>query len=118
MYTKYENTHKKNFKRKDSKQAKVSLLIKDYFKDHKSITKDEFDNFLTFIELKTIWYTKEEQNILWNSILSYSTNKKAIDYEATIKGIMDLFKEDEKKKKINQIIIIRKKKLMKYLINI
>ena len=99
MYTKYENTHKKNFKRKDSKQAKVSLLIKDYFKDHKSITKDEFDNFLTFIELKTIWYTKEEQNILWNSILSYSINKKAIDYDATFKGIMDLFKEDEDEKK-------------------
>ena len=50
---------------------------------------------MDFIKLKTIWNKKEEQNILWNSILSYSTNKKSINYDAVFKGIMDLFKEDE-----------------------
>ena len=95
MCSKYENINKKIFKRKDSKQTKVSLLIKDYFKKNKSLTRDKFDKFLDFIELKTIWNKKEEQNILWNSILLYSTNKKSINYDAAFKGIMDLFKEDE-----------------------
>ena len=95
MCSKYENFNKKIFKRKDSKQTKVSLLIKDYFKKTKSLTRDKFDKFLDFIELKTIWNKKEEQNILWNSILKYSTNKKSINYDAAFKGIMDLFKEDE-----------------------
>ena len=95
MSSKYENINKKIFKRKDSKQTKVSLLIKDYFKKNQSLTRDKFDKFLEFIELKTIWNKKEEQNILWNSILLYSTNKKYLNYDAAFKGIMDLFKEDE-----------------------
>ena len=94
-YSKYDNNIKHNFKRKDSKQTKVTLLIKDYFKSHNSLTKEQFDDFLKFIDLKSIWYTKEEQNILWNSIISNSKNKFAINYDSAFKGIMDLFKEDD-----------------------
>ena len=71
------------------------LLIKDYFNNHTSLTKDKFEEFLIFIDLKTIWYTKEEQNVLWESILSYSQNKNEILYDAAFKGIMDLFKSDD-----------------------
>jgi hypothetical protein len=95
IHSKYDNVNKPTFKRKDSKQTKVILLIKDYFSKHKSLTKDKFDEFLIFIDLKSIWYTEEEQNILWKSLLSYSINKTFINYEAAFKGIMDLFKIDD-----------------------
>ena len=89
IYSKYDNINKPNFKRKDSKQTKVILLIKDYFNHHSLLTKDKFNEFLTFIDLKSIWSTKEEQNILWNSLLSYSSNKISIDYNAAMKGILE-----------------------------
>ena len=95
IYSKYDNINKPNFKRKDSKQTKVILLIKDYFNHHSLLTKDKFNEFLTFIDLKSIWSTKEEQNILWNSLLSYSSNKISIDYNAAMKGLIDLFKSDD-----------------------
>ena len=95
IYSKYDNISKPNFKRKDSKQTKVILLIKDYFNHHSLLTKDKFNEFLTFIDLKSIWSTKEEQNILWNSLLSYSSNKISIDYNAAMKGLIDLFKSDD-----------------------
>ena len=96
------NPNKNTFKKKDSKQTKVTLLIKDYFKNNTLLTKDKFDDFLKFIDLKTIWRTRQEQEILWNSIISYSNNKTSINYDAALKGIMDLFKsDDEDKKNIN-----------------
>ena len=94
IYSKYDNSNK-SFKRKDSKQTKVILLIKDYFSKNKSLSREKFDEFLIFIDLKSIWSTKEEQNILWKSLLSYSINKTIINYEAAFKGIMDLFKMDD-----------------------
>ena len=95
------NSHKYNYKRKNSKQSKVLMLLKDYFNNNKVINKDKFDEFLIFIDLKSIWYTKKEQNILWNSILLYSDNKNSIDYDAAFKGIMDLFKYDDEDIKLN-----------------
>ena len=104
IYTKNDNVNKYNFKKKDSKQTKVILLIKDYFKKYNTISKDQFDEFLKFIELKSIWSKKEEQNYLWKLLLSYSKNKTSIDYNAAFKGISEFFKydeEDSKNKKIN-----------------
>ena len=101
IYSKNDNPNKYIFKRKDSKETKVIMLIKDYFKNNRVLTKDKFDEFLQFIDLKTIWKTKQEQNILWNSIISYSKNKNSINYESTLKGIMELFKSDEDDKKNN-----------------
>ena len=101
IYSKNDNITKYNHKRKDSKQAKVLLLLEEYFNNNNELTKDKFDEFLIFIDLKSIWYTKEEQNILWNSILLYSNNKTSIDYDAALKGIMDLFKSDDEDIKLN-----------------
>ena len=98
------NPNKYTFKKKDSKQTKVILLIKDYFQNHTLLTKDKFDDFLKFIELKTIWRTKQEQMILWNSIISYSKNKTAVNYDTVLKGIMEFFKSDDDDKKSNNNI--------------
>ena len=101
IYSKNDNITKYNNKRKDSKQFKVLLLLEEYFNNNNQLTKDKFDEFLIFIDLKSIWYTKEEQNILWNSILLYSANKTSIDYDTALKGIMDLFKSDDEDIKLN-----------------
>jgi hypothetical protein len=95
IYSKYDNINKSNNKRKDSKQAKALLLIKDYFNHHSLLTKDRFNEFLIYIDLKSIWTTKEEQNFLWNSLLSYSSDKITLDYNAALKGILDFFKPDD-----------------------
>ena len=92
---KYNKYNRYTFKRRDSKQTKVTLLIKDYFNNHNSLTRDKFDEFLIFIDLKSIWKTENEQDILWGSISSYSKNKIAIGYDAAFKGIMELFKSDD-----------------------
>ena len=84
----------KTFKRKDSKQAKSISLIDEYFKKNDKLTRDKFDDFLTFIELKSIWSKELEQNILWNSMIGKS-NKTSIDYETALRGIMELFKDDD-----------------------
>ena len=100
---KYNKYNRYTFKRKDSKQTKVTLLIKDYFNNHTSLTKDKFDEFLIFIDLKSIWKKEEEQDILWDVILSYSKNKNGeVNYDAAFKGIMELFKNDDEENKNNK----------------
>ena len=98
------NPNKITFKKRDSKQTKVILLMKDYFQSHDLLTKDKFDDFLKFIDLKTIWRTRQEQMILWNSIISYSKNKNAVNYDAALKGITDFFKSGDDDKKNNNNI--------------
>ena len=101
IYLKFDNIN--SIKKKDSKQAKALMLIKDYFNKHSLLTKDKFNEFLIFIDLKSIWSTKEEQNFLWNSLLSYSSNKKSLDYSAALKGIKDFlnFGDEDPKKNID-----------------
>ena len=103
FYSKNDNPNKVNFKRKDSKQTKVILLLKDYFQKHNLLTKDKFDEFLKFIDLKTIWKTKQEQIYLWSSLITYSKSKTSINYESALKGIMELFKSDDDEKKSNNL---------------
>ena len=95
-----KNYPRKSFKRKDSKQTKVVLLIKEYFTTNNEITRNKFDDFLKFIELKSIWCTEEEQDVLWNSIIA-KKNKTSIDYETALKGIMELFTDDDDTKHNN-----------------
>ena len=95
ILSKYENCNDFNFKRKDSKESKVISCIKEYFTTNKTLTRDKFDEFLIFIDLKSIWSTEDEQNILWNSIIQNSPNKKYIDYESALRGILELFTEDD-----------------------
>lgn len=93
----YENREYnfRTFKRKDSKESKTISKIKEYFSGHKILTKDKFDDFLKFIDLKSIWTAEDEQNILWDSITKNSSNKNFINYEIALKSIGDLFIEDE-----------------------
>ena len=96
-FTKNELNRKsplKTYHRKDSKQERSISLIDEYFKTNEKLTRDKFDDFLKFIELKSIWSKELEQNILWNSLIGKS-NKTSIDYETALKGIMDLFKDDD-----------------------
>ena len=85
----------RTFKRKDSKESKTISKIKEYFSGHKILTKDKFDDFLKFIDLKSIWSAENEQNILWDIITKNSSNKNFINYELALKSIGDLFIEDE-----------------------
>ena len=77
------------------KEKNAKIKIKEYFDKNKSLTKDNFDNFISFIGLKEIWSTEEEQKFLWDSISIYAVDKKNIDYEAALCGINDLFEEEE-----------------------
>lgn len=79
---------------RDTKESKTKLNVKEYFNTHASLKKENFDHFLTFIGLKDIWKTKEEQKILWDSIVRNASDKNKIDYQATLKRICELFEED------------------------
>ena len=79
----------------ESKKSKVKINIKEYFNKNKQLKKEDFDSFLSFIGLREIWSDEEEQNILWESILSKAKNKDCIDYDAALEGINDLFEEDD-----------------------
>ena len=93
----YENRefNFRTFKRKDSKESKTISKLKEYFSKHKILTKDKFDDFLKFIDLKSIWSTENDQNILWDSIIENSSNNNFINYEIALKSIGDLFIEDK-----------------------
>ena len=93
----YENCefNFRTFKRKDSKESKTISKLKEYFSRHKILTKDKFDDFLKFIDLKSIWSTEKDQNILWDSITENSSNNNSISYEIALKSIGDLFIEDK-----------------------
>ena len=49
----------------DSLENKAKIKIKDYFKEHKTLTKNNFSKFINYIGLSEIWSTEEEQNIFW-----------------------------------------------------
>ena len=85
----------RTFKRKDSKESITISKIKEYFSGHKTLTRDKFDDFLKFIELKSIWSSENDQNILWDEITRNSPNKNNISYDIALKSIGDLFIEDE-----------------------
>ena len=50
---------------------------------------------MSFIGLKEIWSTEEEQKVLWESIISKAKGKENINYEATLEGICALFEDEE-----------------------
>ena len=79
----------------ESKKSKVKINIKEYFNKNKQLKKEDFDSFLSFIGLRDIWSDEEEQNILWESMLSKAKNKECIDYDAALDGINELFEEDD-----------------------
>ena len=79
----------------ESKKSKVTINIKEYFNKNKQLKKEDFDSFLSFIGLREIWSDEEEQNILWESILSKAKNKDCIDYDAALDGINEIFEEDD-----------------------
>ena len=81
--------------KKDSKQNETKIKIKEYFDINKSLTKNNFNNFLNYIGLGQIWSTDDEQNILWDKVSMYSVDKKNIDYEAALCGINDFFEEED-----------------------
>ena len=78
-----------------SKEDKVRIKIKEYFKKENQLIKENFDSFLSFIGLKEIWSTEEEQKVLWESIISKAKDKENINYEATLEGICALFEDEE-----------------------
>ena len=80
---------------KNSKENQIKENIRKYFNEHQSLTLQNFDNFLEYIGLKEIWSSEDEQAILWDSIKSYAVDKKNIDYNSALNGIMDLFNEDD-----------------------
>ena len=78
-----------------SKEDKVRIKIKEYFKKENQLIKENFDSFLSFIGLKEIWSTEEEQKVLWESIISKAKDQENINYEATLEGICALFEDEE-----------------------
>ena len=78
-----------------SKKDKVKIKIKEYFKKENQLIKENFDSFLSFIGLKEIWSTEEEQKVLWESIINKAKNKENVDYDATLEGICALFEDEE-----------------------
>ena len=85
----------KNINKKDSKENEAKIKIKEYFDINKSLTKNNFNDFLNYIGLGQIWSTEDEQTILWNKVAMYSVDKKNIDYEAALCGINDFFEEED-----------------------
>ena len=81
--------------KKDSKENETKTKIKEYFDINKSLTKNNFNDFLNYIGLGQIWSTEDEQKILWNKVAMYSVDKNNIDYEAALCGINDFFEEDD-----------------------
>lgn len=88
--------------KKDSKENETKTKIKEYFDINKSLTKNNFNNFLNYIGLGQIWSTEEEQNILWNKVAMYSVDKKNIDYESALCGINDFFEEEDDDKSMSE----------------
>ena len=81
--------------KKYSKENETKIKIKEYFDINKSLTKNNFNDFLNYIGLGQIWSTEDEQKILWNKVAMYSVDKNNIDYEAALCGINDFFEEDD-----------------------
>ena len=78
----------------DSLENKAKLKIKDYFKEFKTLTKNNFSKFINHIGLSEIWSTEEEQNIFWEKIVQNLENKNEIDYNTTVNGFKEFFEEE------------------------
>ena len=86
-----------NCDKKNSKESIAKLKIKEYFSINEVLTHEKFNNFLKFIDLKEIWSTETEQNLLWESLIANSKDKKSIDYDSALQGIITFFEEDDGK---------------------
>ena len=86
-----------NCDKKNSKESIAKLKIKEYFSINEVLTHEKFNNFLEFIGLKEIWSTETEQNLLWESLIANSKDKKSIDYDSALQGISTFFEEDDGK---------------------
>ena len=86
-----------NFNKNNSKESIAKLKIKEYFSINETLTHDKFNNFLEFIGLKEIWSTEIEQNLLWETLVAISKDKKSIDYDSALRGISTFFDEDDGK---------------------
>ena len=79
-----------------SRKDKAKILIKDYFEKNIYLTKDNFDSFLSFIGIKDIWDSKEDQNCLWELIKNKAKDKENIDCDSTMETIIAFLEiEDE-----------------------
>ena len=86
-----------NFNKNNSKESIAKLKIKEYFSINETLTHDKFNHFLEFIGLKEIWSTEIEQNLLWETLVAISKDKKSIDYDSALRGISTFFDEDDGK---------------------
>ena len=76
-------------------QAQLNIKIKKYFETTPYIqSRDELDNFLSSIDLLDFWDSEDEKNTVWDYIFKYSNDSK-IDCEGAIKGMNDLFNQDQ-----------------------
>ena len=85
------NKHSNNLSRKD----KTKLLIKEYFEKNTYLIKDNFDSFLSYIGLKDIWDSEEDQNFLWDLIKNKAKDKENIDYNSALETIIGCFEIEE-----------------------
>ena len=81
--------------KQESKENITKLKIQEYFSKNKFLTKNNFQSFIEFIGLGEIWSTEADQNILWDTIISYSNDKENVEHEAALKGISDFFNEED-----------------------
>ena len=86
-----------------SRQEKAKSLIKEYFDKNIYLTQDNFDSFLSFIGLKDIWNSKEDQKYLWDSIKNKAKDKENIDHDSTLKTIMEFFETEEEENRDEDI---------------
>ena len=100
FYTKHNNDLSDQ---KRKKETNIRAKIKEYFALNKVLSKNEFLNFVKFIELDEIWTTENGQKILWDKISSYALDKNIIDYEAALCGISDIFEEEEEEERNEEI---------------
>ena len=101
FYTKHNNDLSDQ---KRKKETNIRAKIKEYFVLNKVLSKNEFLNFVKFIDLDEIWSTENGQKILWDKMSLYALDKKIIDYEAALCGISDIFEEEEERnEEINDI---------------
>ncbi len=86
-----------------SRQEKAKSLIKEYFEKNIYLTQDNFDSFLSFIGLKDIWNSKEDQKYLWDSIKNKAKDKENIDHDSTLETIMEFFETEEEENRDEDI---------------
>ena len=81
--------------KEDSKNNIIREKIKEYFNKNKQLNKNNFDSFLSFIGLKDIWPSEEEQMFFMQTIESKAKNKDNIDYEAALSGVNEFLENKD-----------------------